>query len=158
MLHRFDLTDEEWDLIEPLLPPQRSGKRGRPYSDHRRVVNGILWIDRTGAPWRDLPERYGPFTTCHERLVRWQEEGLWPKILAALMARKDADKALVWVHGSADATIVRAHQHAAGARHKKGERKRAARSASRRPAPSQPPPMRLKPKPSAAVVADSPRS
>jgi transposase len=155
MTGRFDLTDDEWAQIEPMLPPQRSGKRGRPYSDHRRVLNGILWIDRTGAPWRDLPERYGPFTTCHDRLVRWQEEGLWSRIWARLLAQKDAGKRLVWVAASADATIVRAHQHAAGARHKKGQAHRADRSALRPLARRPPPSMRLSTKRSAAVAAGS---
>lgn len=152
---RFDLTDEEWVQIQPLLPPQRSGKRGRPYSDHRRVLNGILWIDRTGAPWRDLPERYGPFTTCHERLLRWQEEGVWPRILAALQANKDADNQRDRLASSADATIVRAHQHAAGARHQKGEVKRADKSALGLLAPPPPPTMRLSSKRSVAVAAGS---
>ena len=127
---RFDLTDEEWVRIQPLLPPQRSGKRGRPYSDHRKVINGILWIDRTGAPWRDLPERYGPFSTCHDRQMRWQEEGVWGRVLAQLIAQEDAQTPLVLTLASVDATNVRAHQHAAGAC-KKGAMHRTGKSRSR---------------------------
>ena len=64
---RYNLTDEEWAVLGPLLPPERSGKVGNPYRPHREVLNGIFWILRTGAPWRDLPERYGPWTTVYDR-------------------------------------------------------------------------------------------
>lgn len=150
---RFDLTDEEWVRIEPLLPPQRSGKPGRPYSDHRKVINGILWIDRTGAPWRDMPERYGPFSTCHDRLVRWQEEGVWANVLAQLIAQEDEQTTAVLTLDSVDATNVRAHQHAAGARRKKGAMQRAGRLRSRPPKPCPSPTMRYKSKLSVAVEA-----
>jgi transposase len=65
----MDLTDEQWDLLEPLIPqpPRRKDGRGRPWRDPRDVLNGILWILRTGAPWKDLPERYPPYQTCHRR-------------------------------------------------------------------------------------------
>ena len=68
-MHRGDLTDEQWERLRPLLPPQKPWT-GKPSLDHRTVINGILWIDRTGAPWHDLPERYGPRTTCCNRFVR----------------------------------------------------------------------------------------
>jgi len=64
---RYNLTDEEWAVLGPLLPPERSGQAGNPYRPHREVLNGIFWILRTGAPWRDLPERYGPWTTVYDR-------------------------------------------------------------------------------------------
>ncbi len=73
MVGRGELTDRAWSSIEPLLP--RSGGRGGQWRDHRRVINGILWKLRTGAPWRDLPERYGPWQTCADRLYRWRREG-----------------------------------------------------------------------------------
>ena len=66
---RGDLKDEEWARLKPLLPPEKSGRRGRPYKGHRRVINGILWMDRTGAPWRDLPDCYGPWGTCYDQPV-----------------------------------------------------------------------------------------
>jgi transposase len=112
---RFDLTDRQWRRLEPLLPPQRP-RTGRPNDDHRRIVNGILWVLRTGAPWRDLPERYGPVGTVSSRFYRWREARVWDRALAALQAAADAKGRIDWDLHFVDATIVRAHQHAAGAR------------------------------------------
>ena len=81
-----DLSDANWSILEPLLPPQKP-KRGRPNSDHRRIINGILWILRTGAPWRDLPRRYGPVGTVSSRFYRWRASGVWDRVLAALAGR-----------------------------------------------------------------------
>jgi transposase len=78
-----------------------------------------LWKLRTGAPWRDLPERYGPWKTCHERLRRWSADGTWDRILAEVIVKDDSVGAVEWII-SVDSTVVRAHQHAAGAR-KKGD-------------------------------------
>ena len=82
----MDLTDEQWEVLEPLIPnpPRRADGRGRPWRDSRDVLNGILWVLRTGAPWRDLPERYPPYQTCHRRFQRWVEEGVLSHILEAL--------------------------------------------------------------------------
>jgi transposase len=113
---RGDLTDEQWARLQPLLPPERSGKPGRPYRSHRDVIDGILWVKRTGAPWRDLPERYPPRGTCSGRLSQWQQDGTWERVLQALLAQADARGELAWVHAAVDSTTVRAHQHAAGAR------------------------------------------
>ena len=78
MIGRFDLTDWEWSIIEPLLPGCAGKKaRGRPRKDDRRVLNGIFFILRTGASWRDLPERYGPYTTAYNRFNRWAKRGVW---------------------------------------------------------------------------------
>ncbi len=112
---RFDLTDRQWRRLEPLLPPQRP-RTGRPNDDHRRIVNGILWVLRTGAPWRDLPERHGPVGTVSSRSHRWRAAGVWDRALAALQAAADAKGRIDWDLHFVDATIVRAHQHAAGAR------------------------------------------
>ena len=112
---RGDLTEEEWARLEPLLPSNK-GKRGRPFEDHRRILNGILWYVRTGAPWRDVPGCYGPWKTCHSRLVRWQARGLWLRLLQALQAEAPAAQQVVWSVAAVDSTTVRAHQHAAGAR------------------------------------------
>lgn len=116
MKARGDLTDQQWARLAPLLPSERTGKRGRPYRSHREVLNGILWIKRTGAPWRDLPERYPPFGTCHARLTAWQRDGVWERILQTLLGEAERDRELDWVHAAVDSTTVRAHQHAAGAR------------------------------------------
>ena len=81
------------------------------------MIDGIRWRARTGAPWRDIPERYGPWQTCYDRFVRWQQRGIWVRILQALQGAADAAGELVWTHCSIDGSVVRAHQHAAGARH-----------------------------------------
>jgi transposase len=82
----MDLTEEQWEVLEPLIPdpPQREDGRGRPWRDPRDVLNAILWILRTGAPWKDLPERYPPYQTCHRRFQRWVEEGVLGGVLEAL--------------------------------------------------------------------------
>jgi transposase len=82
----MDLTDEQWEVLEPLIPepPRREDRRGRPWRDPRDVLNGILWILRTGAHWKDLPERYPPYQTCHRRFQRWIEEGVLGDVLEAL--------------------------------------------------------------------------
>jgi transposase len=109
------LTDEEWGRLAPLLPPQRP-RTGRPAKAHRAVVEGILWVLRTGAPWRDLPERYGPWKTVASRFYRWQAAGVWDRVLAALQRQGDAAGALDWGTHYVDATTIRAHPHAAGAK------------------------------------------
>lgn len=114
-MHRGDLTHDEWQRLEPLLPPQKP-KTGRPASDHRRIINGMLWIARTGAPWRDLPERYGTVGTVSSRFYRWRKAGIWDQILAALQQHADAAGQLDWDLHFVDGTTVRAHQHAAGAK------------------------------------------
>ena len=114
-MHRGDVTHDEWQRLEPLLPPQKP-KTGRPGSDHRRMINGMLWIARTGAPWRDLPERYGAVGTVSSRFYRWRHAGSWHRIWAALQQQADADGTLNWAIHFVDGTTVRAHQHAAGAK------------------------------------------
>jgi transposase len=114
-MERGELTDAQWAVLEPLLPSSK-GRRGRPFEDHRRVLNGILWIARTGAPWRDLPPQYGSWHTCHDRLRRWTREGRWELLLRTLQSAADAQDELVWAVTLVDSTIVRAHQHAAGAK------------------------------------------
>jgi transposase len=108
---RFDLSEVEWALIAPLLPNK---PRGVARTDDRRVLNAIFYILRTGSPWRDLPERYGPYTTAYNRYNRWAKAGVWLRIFEALAATSPQSMQLI------DASIVRAHQHAAGG--KKGAR------------------------------------
>ncbi len=104
------LDDDQWELIEPLLPAQRSG-RGRPMRDHRQVVEGILYRYRCGIAWRDLPASFGPWQTVWKRHRRFSGDGTWDTILAALLARADAAGQIDWTV-SVDSTINRAHQHA----------------------------------------------
>ncbi|GAC1645178.1 MAG: hypothetical protein NVS4B2_34730 [Chloroflexota bacterium] len=113
MVGRGEITDAAWERIAPLLPP--NGKRGGQWKDHRTVINGILWKLRTGAPWRDLPERYGSRSTCADRLARWEREGSWDRLLTEVQTKSDAVGDVVW-EVSVDSTTVRAHQHAAGAK------------------------------------------
>jgi transposase len=108
---RFDLTDREWAVIAPLLPNK---PRGVPRVDDRRVLDGIFWTLRTGSPWRDLPERYGPYTTVYNRYNRWARAGVWLRIFEVLAERSPDSLHLI------DSSIIRAHQHAAGG--KKGVR------------------------------------
>ncbi|GAA0984027.1 hypothetical protein GCM10009555_056970 [Acrocarpospora macrocephala] len=113
MVRRGELTDNAWRQIEPLLPAVDG--RGRPWRNHREVINGILWRLRTGAPWRDIPERYGPWQTCSERFARWDNDGTWARLLEEMQV-KDDSIGTVELTVSIDSTIARAHQHAAGAR------------------------------------------
>lgn len=115
MVRRHELTDDQFARLEPLLPPQRP-PTGKPNRDHRTILNGILWRLRTGAPWRDLPERYGPWRTVYSRFRRWQQAGIWDRMLAALQAAGDATGSLDWDLHFVDGSTVRAHQHAAGAK------------------------------------------
>lgn len=112
---RHELTDDQWDRLEALLPPQRP-RTGRPANDHRTVLNGILWVLRTGAPWRDLPERYGVWQTVYSRFRRWQEAGVWDQILQTLQEEAAHDGTLDGSLAMIDGSNVRAHQHAAGAK------------------------------------------
>ncbi|WP_435845198.1 IS5 family transposase [Streptomyces flaveolus] len=109
---RGDLTDAEWEQLRPLLPVS-NGRCGR-WRDHRQVINGILHRVRTGVQWRDLPERFGPWKTVYERHRRWSGDGTWERLLRQVQAAADAAGEIDW-DISVDSTIVRAHQHAAGA-------------------------------------------
>lgn len=112
---RGDLSDAQWKRLKPLLPAQKPNV-GRPSNDHRTLVNGILWIVRTGAPWRDLPERYGPWQTVSGRFYRWCQQGLWQRILHKLQQQADAQGNVDWDIHFVDGSVIRAHQHAAGAK------------------------------------------
>jgi transposase len=114
-MNRGDLTNAQWERLRPLLPAQKP-KIGRPAADHRRILNGMLWILRTGAPWRDLPKRYGPWRTVASRFYRWQKAGVFQQLLDTLQQRADATGRVNWSLHYVDSTIVRAHQHAAGAK------------------------------------------
>ena len=120
-MSRFDLTDQQWQHLEPLLPPQKP-KTGRPAVDHRKILNGSLRMVRTGAPWRDLPERYGLWQTVASRFYRWRKAGIWDRLGAAIQHHADTIQQIDWDVQFVDSTVVRAHQQAAGA--KKGTRQR----------------------------------
>ncbi|SLM02649.1 transposase [Actinoplanes sp. SE50/110] len=119
MMRRYELTDAEWESLSPHLPSVITG--GRPREDDRRVLNGIVWKIRSGAPWRDVPARYGSWKSIYTRFRRWALNGTFTKMLTAAHAAADANADIDWLV-SVDSTIVRAHQHAAGA--KRGARKR----------------------------------
>lgn len=114
-LNRHDLSDEEWERLRPLLPSTVPVRGGR-WADHRLVINGVMFRTRTGCPWRDLPEVYGHWKTIYNRHRRWSLDGTWEKVLDELRAGCDEAEGSDWTV-SADSTIARAHQHAAGARH-----------------------------------------
>ena len=108
-MHRYDLTDAQWALIASFFPDRyHHGKAGHPWKDHRPLVNGILWHLHTGAPWPDVPERYGPWQTVYDRFNRWRKDGTWAKILDALLLCLD-DHGLIdrdlWC---VDASVIRA--------------------------------------------------
>ena len=109
-LRRYELTDAEWKIIDPLLPRK---SRGVARVDDRRVLNGIFWRLRSGSPWADVPERYGPHTTCYNRFVRWRKAGIWDKLLEAVSEAYNGKIQMI------DSSVVRVHQHAAN-----GEKKR----------------------------------
>ena len=103
-MSRYDLTEFEWRVIAPLLPNK---PRGVARVDDRRVLNGIFWVLRSGSPWRDLPKRYGPYTTCYNRFRRWTKAGVWDRIMDAITDAYGGDVRMI------DGTSVRVHHAAA---------------------------------------------
>lgn len=101
---RYELSDFEWSVIVPLLPNK---PRGVARVDDRRVLNGIYWRLRTGSPWADIPEHYGPSTTCYNRFVRWRKLGVWDRIFAAVSHAYEGDLQMI------DSSSIRVDQHAA---------------------------------------------
>lgn len=109
---RYELTDEEWELLRPFLP---ASSFGRPRADDRTMLNGIVWKIRAGAAWRDVPARYGPWQSLYTRFRRWALDGTFTRMLSAVQAERDATAQVDWLV-AVDSTLVRAHQHAAGAK------------------------------------------
>lgn len=107
------LRDDQWERIEHLLPG-KSGDRGRTAADNRLFVEAVLWVARTGCPWRDLPDELGVWNSVYVRFARWSNNGVWARVFAVLAMDADFEEIFV------DSTIVRAHQHAAGAPKKRG--------------------------------------
>lgn len=104
------MTDQEWEQIVPLLPAEKNSRPGRPSKDNRLMINAMVWIVRSGAPWRDLPERYGPWKSVYSRFRKWIEDGILDNIFRILSLEAELDELFL------DATIVKAHQHSAGAK------------------------------------------
>jgi transposase len=102
---RYDLTDFEWSVIEPLLPMDRRGPKPK---NNRQIINGMFYVLRAGSPWRDLPERYGPYTTVCNRFNRWRKAGIWDRLMDAIVKAHDGKVQMI------DSSIVRVHQHASG--------------------------------------------
>ena len=109
-MRRHELSDEEWALIEDLFP--RSGGEGGQWSDHRQVINGLFWRLRTGAPWRDIPERYGPWQTIYDRFNRYRRDGTWDRMIEALQIRLDAEGLIDWDLWCIDGSSIRANRTA----------------------------------------------
>jgi transposase len=105
-ISRYELSDAQWERIAPLLPGKASDP-GRTGADNRLFVNGVLWVLRSGAHWRDLPERYSKWKSLHKRFTRWAKAGVWERVFASLT--KDRDNQYLML----DSTLVRAHQQAA---------------------------------------------
>ena len=104
---RYELTNVEWATIKPVLPNR---PRGVPRVNDRRVLNGIFWVLRSGAPWADLPERFGPRTTVYNRFNRWRKAGVWDRLMDAIVAAHDGDVQMI------DTSVVRVHQQGATAK------------------------------------------
>jgi transposase len=106
----MDLTDKQWEILAPLLPPEkvREDRRGRPWRDPRDVLNGILWVLRTGAPWEDLPDRYPPRATCHRRFQKWSRDGTLTKVRAALLEDLDKRGKIQWDEAFIDGSFAAA--------------------------------------------------
>jgi transposase len=115
-VRRYGLRDDQWERIEGMLPGRR-GSVGRPAEDNRLFIEAVLYRYRAGIPWRDLPERFGDFRVVHTRFSRWARGGVWKQLFEHLAADADNEYAMI------DSTIVRAHQHSAGARKKGGRTK-----------------------------------
>lgn len=110
VIRRYELTDEEWERLKAYFPERKAGTKGRPPKDTRQMLNGIFWILRSGASWRDLPERYGPWQTVYKHFAKWEKEGIFEQIFTDLAA--DADMQDI----SLDSTCIKAHKASAGAK------------------------------------------
>jgi transposase len=107
--HRYELTDRQWERLAPLLSG-KNGDVGRPCDDNRRFIHGVLWVLRSGAPWRDMPERYGKWNSVFVRYNRWSKAGRWEAIFTFIANEEGID--MDWA--SEDSTVIRAHQHSGG--------------------------------------------
>jgi len=122
LMRTTELTDEQWERLEPLLPPRK--KRGRPRADERRTLNGVLYVLHTGCRWEDVPREYGSPSTCWRRLKAWEEDGTWERIWRSLLTLLDDQDKIEWVRAFLDGSFVPA---------KKGELVSAGPSVARAP-------------------------
>jgi len=106
---RKELTNKQWDRIKSFFP-DRTGQKGRPPKSHRMMINAILWILRTGAPWRDLSPKYGSWKSVYTRFSRWSKSGLWEEIFIHISKKSNSEYNMI------DSTVIKVHQHASGAR------------------------------------------
>ncbi len=118
-----NLTDEEFALIQPFLPPEKPQRKGRPWLPHRPVVDGIFWILRAGAPWRDLPGCYGRWNSVYQRFNRWTREGLWQRVVDTLQGEARREDVIDWDLGAIDSSVIHAHRVAAGAPRGEGDKR-----------------------------------
>ena len=118
-MRRHELIDEEYEQIAPYLPKQNTQGGGQ-WCDHRKILNGIFWRLHTGCPWRDIPERYGPWKTIHGRFNRWSKDGTWDRIVEALQIRLDEEGFIDWDLWCIDSSSIRASRAASGAGKKGG--------------------------------------
>ena len=107
-MKRYELTKEQWERVKAVLEPERTGKRGRPRKDDRKMLNGMLWIVRSGAQWRELPEAYGPWQSVYARFAKWRDDGTLEVIFHALSADADMENL------SLDSTCIKVHESANG--------------------------------------------
>lgn len=107
-MKRYELTKEQWERIKPLLPPETTGKRGRPRKDNRTMVNGMLWIARSEAQWRELPEAYGPRQSVYARFAKWCDDGTLEMVFRVLSADADMENL------SINSTCIKVHESANG--------------------------------------------
>jgi len=113
-MRRHQLTDEQWEAVDPVIP-RKQARTGRPPEDRREMLDGILWVLRTGAPWRDVPERFGPWQTVYDYFAAWRKSGVFDRILEALQIRLDKEGKIDWDLWCIDGSSVRAARCAAGA-------------------------------------------
>ena len=107
-MKRYEISNEDWNRTKDMLPPENTGKKGRPAKDNRNMLNGMLWIARTGAQWRELPEIYGPWQSVYSRLRKWQSNGIFETVFRALSSDADMENL------SIDSTSVKVHQSSNG--------------------------------------------
>lgn len=122
-MNYYDITEDEWKLIKDKLPG-KAGDRGRPPDDNRAFIRAIFWIARTGSPWRALPPAYGKWSSIHKRFLRWAKAGVWQRIFDTIPSSSNKENGWVML----DSTLIRAHQHAAGAKKKYSNREARSRA------------------------------
>ena len=104
----YDVTEEQWERIAPLLPPEKTGKKGRPRKDDRMMLNGMLWLNHSGAQWRQLPERYGPWQSVYARFAKWRDDGILENIFNELSKEADTENLGI------DSTCIKVHESSNG--------------------------------------------